>query len=43
VEALKAFDGQCAIGLTDPRSPALLTPVSGDGFEMVIMPMLIGK
>lgn len=43
VEALKAFDGQCAIGLTGPRSPALLTPVSGGGFEMVIMPMLIGK
>lgn len=43
VDALKAFDGQCAIGLTGPRSPALITPVSGGGFEMVIMPMLIGK
>jgi DNA polymerase-3 subunit beta len=43
VEALKAFDGPCAIGLTGPRSPALLTPVSGGGFEMVIMPMLIDK
>jgi len=39
MEALKAFDGQCAIGLTGSSSPALLKPPGGDGFEMVIMPM----
>ena len=43
IDALKAFDGQCAIGLTGPRAPALLTPLAGDGFEMVIMPILVDK
>jgi DNA polymerase-3 subunit beta len=43
IEALKAFDGQCAIGLTGPRAPALLTPPAGGGLEMVIMPMLVDK
>lgn len=43
LEALKAFDGQCAIGLTDPLRPALFTPPAGGSFEMVIMPIRIGK
>ncbi len=43
IDALKAFDGQCAIGLTGSRAPALLTPASGGGFEMVIMPIIVSK
>jgi DNA polymerase-3 subunit beta len=43
MDALKALDGQCAIHMSDRKSPALFTPATRNGFEMVIMPMMIGK